>query len=272
MAIPLTLSLMAALIQMPPWDPEFTARELWPSTRFGLLVGIFGCFTFVLSTGLLRRRSLNAIEAKETSEKVQGARSAALDNAESARASAIRGSLLVDQAYLHFTAPSYIPFWEAVKEAEGCLRNCCKALAAVQDARLKFSELLCEREHTFPDLDAEIGTLFDPRPDMLRLADVARQGDGDKDFANIRAQMEVRRSVEEVKQAVDLGFAGLNQAIRQMEENVTSAIENLRSEVVTEIRKNAAIQTKILQGVELIATKSAGADNKGSQKQAKVSV
>ena len=231
-----------------PWASKFR-REWLAGLLKGSLLGL-GIFTaWLIIVSIARQWLQNRIEPRA----VAVASSKALDNAKekakSARESAIYAMQWVNTAYSLFEENAYLPFCEAAENSQAYLKQCCESLAAVQYWRQDFAARLESRQHTFPDIDSEIGLLLDPRPDMQRLSKIVNAAHRNHDFALIFASRAIATAVKD-------GFSKLTEAVHHLEIRITESIDKLESSLTSEIRKSTALNTKILQGVQLIATRS----------------
>lgn len=249
LSIVLPVALSASVAVSLPWESS-VPKEWWVGFKVGLGIGLLAFIVLMSLISLAKQWRQNRIEADDTSDSAVGVLEGSKSDAESARSAALHGAQWVDHAYALYLAPEYVPFWKAVDSAETYLRQCCEHLAAVHERRVSYAGLLFDRQHTFPDLDEELGILLDPRPDMQRLTDIVRNAHGNRDFAIIASHNEMTKAVE-------VGFSQLTSAVQQLERSVTKSLDDLRKEVVLEIQKSTSIQTKILQGVQLMATKNA---------------
>ncbi len=221
---------------------ESTPQGWWESFLTGFFIGFGIYIVFVAVIAAIKRRNSDIAESKAVTADARQVLSQAIQEGDSARNSATYGGQWVDQAFIRFEDREYVPFWEAVEHSETYLRRCCESLALIQGCRIRFAELLSDRDHSFPDLDEKVGVLIDPRPDMHRLAEVVRKANRLEVFSMILAQRATTNAVKE-------GFRHLTDAVHQLERSVTASLDDLKKSVVTEIRSSTFIQAKILQGI-----------------------
>ena len=238
--------LVVAILMALPWSQPATNDQLWAAAARGAFAGVFVIALLVTGIALIARRMEDLAEARKSTAEAERLLALAMEKGKVARTAAGHGGQWVEVTVYRFHHREYNPFWEAAENSQGYFRNCCEALAELQACRVKFAQLLEGEEHTFPDMDASVGNLIDPRPDMQRLSEVVRDANRDQVFSMISAQRDTTKAVKE-------GFMGLTEAVRSLERNVVAAIRDLESSVVTEIRRSTAIQAKILQGIQFIA-------------------
>jgi hypothetical protein len=121
-----------------------------------------------------------------------------------------------------FRERAYSPFWEWIDNTVVLLQQFDRRVGRINEKAKEYYSNLAEREHTFPAFPIKSEQLPNPESLIMRLQKQIAEAQRDFQFSTI---FEQRRTTS----AVVAGFSNMQDAIRNLQNEVVNSISNLQS-------------------------------------------
>jgi len=127
----------------------------------------------------------------------------------------------------------FAPFWDAMEAAVTAIGECHGAQQTLAADIDQYVGVLEAKRHDFPSWDTAVTTIPDVAPLLTRFVQLKSSAEADYQFASMR-------EFRETRQVMIAGFRTLGEALRNMENAVTTSIGNLKSAVDRSVARRAA--------------------------------
>jgi hypothetical protein len=127
----------------------------------------------------------------------------------------------------------FAPFWDAMEAAVTAIGECHNAQQTLAADIDQYVGVLEAKRHDFPSWDTAVTTIPDVVPLLTRFVQLKSAAEADYQFASMR-------EFRETRQVMIAGFRTLGEALRNMENAVTTSMGNLKSAVDRSVSRRAA--------------------------------
>jgi hypothetical protein len=208
-------------------------------TIFGPIILFLGMPILMGLSAAAARRAINRRELREIALRSArvGAINEALRTTEMVRATIqdadrivrelpqllARADRELDAAKNDYSERAYSPFWDCVARVAELLGTYQSRIHSLTALGRKYTQLLAEREHTFPKTMLLAQPIPNPKDQIVHLADVTRMAQRDFQFAVIWEHHKTRR-------VLIAGFSTLETALVGLETALVESLHELRNE------------------------------------------